>query len=177
MIVRPRSLLLGLLVIFYLQSCAVGDSGKSPTECCFSFYTRPIRVAHITEYEKTRTDCSTAGVIFTTKKGHSVCVDPGVYWVKQAMGIIDRRFVEVLDSCLQRALVFIISLLFEEGQYYTVKACWSLCEVQIIDHDLIIISVRPRSLFLGLLIIFSYLFCAVEEARTACPRAGVICSD
>ncbi|KAL6491278.1 hypothetical protein MHYP_G00016230 [Metynnis hypsauchen] len=95
MIIRPRSLLLGLLVIFYLQSCAVGvENSNAPKECCFSFYTRPIPVAHITEYKETRTDCPRAGVIFTTKKGHSVCVDPGVYWVKRAKDIIDRRFVE-----------------------------------------------------------------------------------
>ncbi|KAL6491269.1 hypothetical protein MHYP_G00016140 [Metynnis hypsauchen] len=262
MIVRPRSLLLGLLVILYLQSCAVGQNSKSPGLCCFSFYTRPIPVADITEYEETRTDCPRAGVIFTTKKGR-VCVDPDVYWVKpipvalireyeetrpdctrdgftragvifttkngicvcvdpsfelvkramniidrrfvevqcresskspkyccfsfytrpipvalireyeetrpdctrdgftragvvfttkngicvcvdpsfelvkRAMNIIDRRFVEVLHSCLQGALVFIISLLFVEGQYYTVKACWLLCEALL---RLIIIS-------------------------------------
>ncbi|KAL6491282.1 hypothetical protein MHYP_G00016270 [Metynnis hypsauchen] len=94
MIVRPRSLLLGLLVILYFQSCAVGQNQKTPKECCFSFYTRPIPVTHITEYEETRLDCTNAGVIFTTKKGHRVCADPRVRWVKRAMGIIDRRFVE-----------------------------------------------------------------------------------
>ncbi|KAL7880897.1 hypothetical protein SRHO_G00031510 [Serrasalmus rhombeus] len=93
MIVRPRSLLLGLLVILYLQSGAVGEHSKSPTECCFSFYTRPIPVFVISQYEETNPDCPRAGVIFTTKKG-PVCVDPGFRWVKRAKDIIDRRFVE-----------------------------------------------------------------------------------
>ncbi|KAL6491280.1 hypothetical protein MHYP_G00016250 [Metynnis hypsauchen] len=94
MIVRPRSLLLGLLVMLYLQSCAVGESSNVPKECCFSFYTRPIPVALITEYKETRPECTRAGVIFTTRRGFRVCVDPGVYWVKERMDIIDRRFVE-----------------------------------------------------------------------------------
>ncbi|KAL6491271.1 hypothetical protein MHYP_G00016160 [Metynnis hypsauchen] len=93
MIVHPRSLLLGLLVILYLQSCVMGQSSNAPKECCFSFYTRPISVAHITEYEKTRPDCPRVGVVFTTKEGR-VCVDPGFGWVKRAMDIINRRFVE-----------------------------------------------------------------------------------
>ncbi|KAL6491284.1 hypothetical protein MHYP_G00016290 [Metynnis hypsauchen] len=94
MIIRPRSLFLGLLVILYLQSCAVGQNVKTPKKCCFSFYTRPIPVALITEYEETRNDCTKAGVIFTTRRGKRVCVDPGDYWVKERMDIIDRRFVE-----------------------------------------------------------------------------------
>ncbi|KAL7880904.1 hypothetical protein SRHO_G00031580 [Serrasalmus rhombeus] len=93
MIVRPRSLLLGLLVILYLQSGAVGESSKSPKECCFSFYTRPIPVFVIREYEETNPDCERAGVIFTTKRG-PVCADPGFKWVRRAMDKIDRRFVE-----------------------------------------------------------------------------------
>ncbi|XP_037400878.1 regakine-1-like [Pygocentrus nattereri] len=93
MIVRPRSLLLGLLVILYLQSGAVGQNAKSPKECCFSFYTRRIPVADITQYEETHPDCPRAGVIFTTKRG-PVCVDPGFKWVRRAMDIIDRRTVE-----------------------------------------------------------------------------------
>uniref|UniRef100_A0A3B4DW62 C-C motif chemokine n=1 Tax=Pygocentrus nattereri TaxID=42514 RepID=A0A3B4DW62_PYGNA len=94
MIVHPRSLLLGLLVILYLQSGAVGQNSKSPKKCCFSFYTRPIPVADITQYEETDPHCTRAGVIFTTKRGVRVCVDPGFKWVKRAMDKIDRQFVE-----------------------------------------------------------------------------------
>ncbi|KAL6491268.1 hypothetical protein MHYP_G00016130 [Metynnis hypsauchen] len=88
MIVRTRSLLLGLLVIFYLQSCAVGESSNAPKECCFSFYTRPIPVPLIREYEETRPDCTRdgftrAGVIFTTKNGIRVCADPSFSYPKK----------------------------------------------------------------------------------------------
>ncbi|XP_037400191.1 C-C motif chemokine 4 homolog [Pygocentrus nattereri] len=94
MIVRPRSLLLGLLVILYLQSGAVGQNDNAPKECCFSFYTRPIPVADITQYEETRRDCPRAGVILTNKRGVRVCADPGIGWVKRAKDIINRRFLE-----------------------------------------------------------------------------------
>uniref|UniRef100_A0AAR2L5F1 C-C motif chemokine n=1 Tax=Pygocentrus nattereri TaxID=42514 RepID=A0AAR2L5F1_PYGNA len=93
MIVHPRSLLLGLLVILYLQSGAVGQNGNAPKECCFRFYTRPIPLFVIRDYKETRRDCPRAGVILTTKRG-PVCADPGVRWVKRAMDIIDRQFVE-----------------------------------------------------------------------------------
>ncbi|KAL6491281.1 hypothetical protein MHYP_G00016260 [Metynnis hypsauchen] len=94
MIVRPRSLLLGLLVILYLQSCAVGSNVKPPKERCFSFYPKPIPVDAITEYEKMSHHCTRAGVVFTTKKGYRVCVDPSVWWVKRATDIINRRIAE-----------------------------------------------------------------------------------
>ncbi|XP_037400710.1 C-C motif chemokine 13-like [Pygocentrus nattereri] len=93
MIVRPRSLLLGLLVILYLQSGAVGQNVNAPKKCCFSFHTRPIPAADISDYEETDPHCPIAGVIFTTKKG-PVCADPGFRWVKRAKDIIDRRTVE-----------------------------------------------------------------------------------
>ncbi|XP_036416401.1 C-C motif chemokine 4 homolog [Colossoma macropomum] len=94
MIVRPRSLLLGLLVILYLQSCAVGQNGKAPKECCFSFYPRPIPVAFIREYEESDPNCPKVGVVFTTRRGYRVCVDPSFNWVKEIMDDIDRQIVE-----------------------------------------------------------------------------------
>uniref|UniRef100_A0AAR2K8V0 Chemokine (C-C motif) ligand 36, duplicate 1 n=1 Tax=Pygocentrus nattereri TaxID=42514 RepID=A0AAR2K8V0_PYGNA len=67
---------------------------KPPKECCFSFYPRPIPVTAITEYKEMSHHCTRAGVVFTTKKGHRVCMDPSFWWVKRAMDIIDRRAVE-----------------------------------------------------------------------------------
>uniref|UniRef100_A0A3B4CLK3 C-C motif chemokine n=1 Tax=Pygocentrus nattereri TaxID=42514 RepID=A0A3B4CLK3_PYGNA len=98
MIVCPRSLLLGLLAILYLQSCAVGNNAKAPEECCFNFFNSPIPVAFINDYEETGADCPKAGVIFTDLKGRRLCADPGFRWVKRAMGMVDRRIVENLNS-------------------------------------------------------------------------------
>ncbi|KAL7880905.1 hypothetical protein SRHO_G00031590 [Serrasalmus rhombeus] len=89
---RKRGKRGGLLLRLRVQ-CDRRADPNAPKECCFSFYTRPIPVAHITQYEETNPDCTRAGVIFTTKRG-PVCVDPGFRWVKRAMDKIDRRTVE-----------------------------------------------------------------------------------
>ncbi|KAL6491287.1 hypothetical protein MHYP_G00016320 [Metynnis hypsauchen] len=94
MSVCPRSLLLGLLIILYLQPCVVGQKGNTPSKCCFSFYKREIPMNLIAKYEKTRSDCPKAGVIFTTKRGISVCTKPRPEWVKRAVDYIDRQIVE-----------------------------------------------------------------------------------
>ncbi|XP_036416403.1 C-C motif chemokine 4 homolog isoform X2 [Colossoma macropomum] len=94
MIVRPRSLLLGLLVILYLQSCAVGQHVNAPEECCFTFYPRRIPVAVISKFEETRAECPKPGLIFTTVKGARVCADPDSMWVQKALNKIKRQIVE-----------------------------------------------------------------------------------
>ncbi|KAL6491276.1 hypothetical protein MHYP_G00016210 [Metynnis hypsauchen] len=93
MIVRPRSLLLGLLVILYLLSCAVEQNQTEPKECCFSFWSRPIPISVITKCEEMRCDCPRAGVIFTIKNKKKVCVDPGFKWVQRIMKRIDCQTV------------------------------------------------------------------------------------
>uniref|UniRef100_A0AAR2L0Y3 Chemokine (C-C motif) ligand 36, duplicate 1 n=1 Tax=Pygocentrus nattereri TaxID=42514 RepID=A0AAR2L0Y3_PYGNA len=68
--------------------------GKSPEECCFNFFKKPVPVRSIVSYEETRDDCPKAGVIFITKKAARICVDPGFKWVKRAIDQIDIRNVE-----------------------------------------------------------------------------------
>ena len=41
----------------------VHTDGKSPEECCFNFFNKPIPVRSIVSYEETRTDCPKAGVV------------------------------------------------------------------------------------------------------------------
>ncbi|KAL7880903.1 hypothetical protein SRHO_G00031570 [Serrasalmus rhombeus] len=86
MIVRPRSLLLGLLVFLYLQSCAVGNSLPEPGECCLSCYSRRFPISAVTKCEQMGPD--SPRVIFTIKK-QKVCVDPSVKWVQRIMETID----------------------------------------------------------------------------------------
>uniref|UniRef100_A0A3B4E6J6 Chemokine (C-C motif) ligand 36, duplicate 1 n=1 Tax=Pygocentrus nattereri TaxID=42514 RepID=A0A3B4E6J6_PYGNA len=85
--------------IFYLFGVIMkpfGDFfyGKSPEECCFNFFKKPVPVRSIVSYEETRDDCPKAGVIFITKKAARICVDPGFKWVKRAIDQIDIRNVE-----------------------------------------------------------------------------------
>ncbi|KAL7880893.1 hypothetical protein SRHO_G00031470 [Serrasalmus rhombeus] len=88
------ALLLGLLVVTCLQSFAAGNNGKSPEECCFNFFNKPVPVRSIVSYEETRDDCPKAGVVFITKKAARICADPGFKWVKRAIDQIDIRNVE-----------------------------------------------------------------------------------
>ncbi|KAI4874759.1 hypothetical protein NFI96_005248 [Prochilodus magdalenae] len=58
-----RSLLLGLMIILYLQSCVDGQHVKGPEECCFSFFTSPIPVYVIRSYKETGAHCPKPGLI------------------------------------------------------------------------------------------------------------------
>ncbi|XP_066538167.1 C-C motif chemokine 4 homolog isoform X2 [Hoplias malabaricus] len=86
--------LLGSLVLICLQSYTAGQSGKSPEECCFKFYNKPIPIKSISVYEETRFECPKAGVVFITNKGLRICVDPNFKWVKRAIDQIDLRVLE-----------------------------------------------------------------------------------
>ncbi|CAK7291139.1 C-C motif chemokine 14 [Vulpes lagopus] len=53
-----------------------------PAECCFRYITQPIPRHRITDYFETSSQCSRAGIIFITKKGHSICANPSDDWVQ-----------------------------------------------------------------------------------------------
>nr|KAF6455172.1 C-C motif chemokine ligand 14 [Rousettus aegyptiacus] len=53
-----------------------------PTECCFIYITRTVLRERITNYYKTSSQCSKPGVVFITKKGHSICANPSDDWVQ-----------------------------------------------------------------------------------------------
>ncbi|XP_022521249.1 C-C motif chemokine 4 homolog [Astyanax mexicanus] len=86
--------LLTLLGVICLQSYVTGQNSKTPKECCFEFFLKPIPVASITSYEETRPDCPRAGVIFVTKKPARICAHPSFRWAKRAMDIVDRQALE-----------------------------------------------------------------------------------
>ncbi|XP_072543608.1 uncharacterized protein [Salminus brasiliensis] len=95
-----RSVLLGVLVIFYLQSCVKGPDASVTNGCCFSFFTKPIPLSVIVNYKKTSHGCLISGVVFTTKKTTEVCVDPNQSWVEQAMKEIDERHLKSTEEVL-----------------------------------------------------------------------------
>ncbi|XP_046533617.1 C-C motif chemokine 14 isoform X1 [Equus quagga] len=53
-----------------------------PAECCFTYVTRAIPRNRITRYYETSSQCSKPGVVFITKKDHSICADPRDDWVQ-----------------------------------------------------------------------------------------------
>nr|XP_055049826.1 C-C motif chemokine 36.1 [Misgurnus anguillicaudatus] len=85
------SLLVGLLVVTWLQSGVKANSGNVPDECCFEFFRGKIPINKIDSYLKTRSECPNAGVIFITKKPLRICVKPNADWVKIIMQQIDEQ--------------------------------------------------------------------------------------
>lgn len=72
-----------------------GDYGaKGEGTCCFSFYKRQIPVRNIVNYEETHSGCSKPGLIFITRRGSRVCVNPDLGWVQRVRGEIDWKSVD-----------------------------------------------------------------------------------
>ncbi|KAI7814926.1 C-C motif chemokine 36.1 [Triplophysa rosa] len=85
------SLLVGLLVVTWIQSGVMASHAKQPVECCFQFYKSKIPHQKIKSYERTRSECALAGVIFMTVKDLQICVKPYDKWVKKAIQQFDKR--------------------------------------------------------------------------------------
>ncbi|XP_051536338.1 C-C motif chemokine 4 homolog [Myxocyprinus asiaticus] len=86
--------LIGFLVVTCLQSGVMGNNAKTPQECCFKFYERPIPPSKVESYIETKSECPKAGVIFITKKPLRICVNPQLSWVRKIMQQIDERDFE-----------------------------------------------------------------------------------
>uniref|UniRef100_A0AAR2J626 Chemokine (C-C motif) ligand 36, duplicate 1 n=1 Tax=Pygocentrus nattereri TaxID=42514 RepID=A0AAR2J626_PYGNA len=88
------TLLVKISTYFLLNHSFCLIDPNTPSKCCFNFYKTAIPMNFIAKYEKTRSDCPNAGVVFTTKRGISLCLKPRVQWVKRAMDYIDLQIVE-----------------------------------------------------------------------------------
>ncbi|KAI2582465.1 C-C motif chemokine ligand 14 [Homo sapiens] len=53
-----------------------------PSECCFTYTTYKIPRQRIMDYYETNSQCSKPGIVFITKRGHSVCTNPSDKWVQ-----------------------------------------------------------------------------------------------
>ncbi|XP_015978863.2 C-C motif chemokine 14-like [Rousettus aegyptiacus] len=76
-------------LLLLITTIPLGSESKSssrgpyhPTECCFIYITRTVLRERITNYYKTSSQCSKPGVVFITKKGHSICANPSDDWVQ-----------------------------------------------------------------------------------------------
>ncbi|NXO64058.1 CCL14 protein, partial [Phainopepla nitens] len=56
----------------------------TPSECCFSYITRPIRLDNLLGSYSTPRECFFPAIVFETKKGGKVCANPEEKWVKRA---------------------------------------------------------------------------------------------
>ncbi|XP_073714937.1 C-C motif chemokine 36.1 [Misgurnus anguillicaudatus] len=168
------SLLVGLLVVTWLQSGVKANSGNVPDECCFEFFRGKIPIDKIDSYLKTRSECPYAGVIFITKKPLRICVKPNADWVKRAMQQID-------EQQLRKYVMLYLQTISQE--YY---AAMRYCYFSLLVGLLVVIWLQPGVMaqndrgpaeccikfFRGRIPMYkidSYL-----KTRPECPNAGVI---
>ncbi|NXL50369.1 CCL3 protein, partial [Podilymbus podiceps] len=58
------------------------------SECCFKYRNSPIRLTNLVDFYKTPEECFYKAIVFETKKGIKICVNPKVAWVKQAVEML-----------------------------------------------------------------------------------------
>nr|XP_006990125.1 C-C motif chemokine 8 isoform X2 [Peromyscus maniculatus bairdii] len=67
------------------------DEVPLPVACCFSVISRKIPLRRLQSYTKTSTQCLLTAVIFKTKLGREICVDPKQKWVTDSMKFLDQK--------------------------------------------------------------------------------------
>uniref|UniRef100_A0A8D2FF01 C-C motif chemokine n=1 Tax=Theropithecus gelada TaxID=9565 RepID=A0A8D2FF01_THEGE len=73
---------------FLLITIALGTKTESssrgpyPSECCLTYTTHKILRQRIMDYYETNSQCSKPGIVFITKRGHSICTNPRDKWVQ-----------------------------------------------------------------------------------------------
>ncbi|XP_067850854.1 C-C motif chemokine 20-like [Heptranchias perlo] len=82
------AMLLGLLMLSMIDKFPFADA-QSPVDCCLSYSKKALPLKLIAGYVRQFSNelCSINAVIFHTKKGRSICANPGDEWVKR---IIER---------------------------------------------------------------------------------------
>ncbi|XP_003996645.2 C-C motif chemokine 14 [Panthera pardus] len=87
------SLFLLLLITGALVSTAKSSSRGPyhPAECCFNYIAQAIARHRITGYYETSSQCSRPGVVFITKKGHSICANPSDVWVQDYIKDLEEK--------------------------------------------------------------------------------------
>ncbi|XP_054988201.1 C-C motif chemokine 3-like [Sorex araneus] len=88
----PRAALAVLLCILALcrQDHSVTHGADTPTACCFSYVSRPIKRKSVVSYFETSSQCSKPGIIFQIKKGWWICANPSEAWVQHLICDLER---------------------------------------------------------------------------------------
>uniref|UniRef100_A0A452UQ60 C-C motif chemokine ligand 14 n=1 Tax=Ursus maritimus TaxID=29073 RepID=A0A452UQ60_URSMA len=86
---RMKVSMAAISLLLILITCALGRKAEfssrgpyHPAECCVSYIAQAIPRHRITDYYETSSQCSRPGIVFMTKKGHSVCANPSDDWVQ-----------------------------------------------------------------------------------------------
>ncbi|XP_032176203.1 C-C motif chemokine 14 [Mustela erminea] len=88
------------LFLILLVTCALGRKPEQssrgpyhPAECCVSYIAQAIPRHRIADYYETSSQCSKPGVVFITKKGHSICANPRHNWVQDYIKDLEEKRV------------------------------------------------------------------------------------
>ncbi|XP_049646665.1 C-C motif chemokine 3-like 1 [Suncus etruscus] len=60
---------------------------NTPSDCCFSYTSRPIKEHLVVSYVETSSQCSKPGIIFQTIRGQLVCANPMEAWVQKLLAL------------------------------------------------------------------------------------------
>nr|XP_037848500.1 C-C motif chemokine 14 isoform X3 [Chlorocebus sabaeus] len=64
-----------------------------PSECCLTYTTHKIPRQRIMDYYETNSQCSKPGIVFITKRGHSICTNPRDKWVQDYIKHMEENWV------------------------------------------------------------------------------------
>uniref|UniRef100_A0A2K5K2U2 C-C motif chemokine n=1 Tax=Colobus angolensis palliatus TaxID=336983 RepID=A0A2K5K2U2_COLAP len=70
---------------FLLTTIALGtktESSSRECNCCLTYTTHKIPHQRIMDYYETNSQCAKPGIVFITKRGHSICTNPRDKWVQ-----------------------------------------------------------------------------------------------
>ncbi|XP_011807266.1 PREDICTED: C-C motif chemokine 14 isoform X1 [Colobus angolensis palliatus] len=62
--------------------CSLLGGTLPPSECCLTYTTHKIPHQRIMDYYETNSQCAKPGIVFITKRGHSICTNPRDKWVQ-----------------------------------------------------------------------------------------------
>ncbi|XP_013032164.1 C-C motif chemokine 4-like [Anser cygnoides] len=84
-----RPVLLLVLLLTFSQHCTTAL--PTPTECCFHYAQKNVRLANIRSFYETPKNCALPAVVIVTASGVKVCTDPQKPWVKKAINKLRRK--------------------------------------------------------------------------------------
>ncbi|XP_027895154.1 eotaxin-like [Xiphophorus couchianus] len=88
---KAANILLLCMLGAALLSTVLCNSGNMPVDCCFDLFKYRMDKNLFSSYYKTDPRCSSSGIVLTTKKGRSICVDAQQRWVKTIIDFLKKK--------------------------------------------------------------------------------------
>ncbi|XP_035273437.1 C-C motif chemokine 3-like 1 isoform X2 [Anguilla anguilla] len=91
---NPAMKLSALLIVVLLGSLELVSSDKDSgvgADCCTRYERKRIPLSMVVSWHETSSSCAKAAVVFVTKRGKHICVNPSEGWVRSHMTQVDSR--------------------------------------------------------------------------------------